>query len=115
MNKLLKISYLSILGLSITSCDFFKKDLQQDAVARAGNSYLYKEDIKKLVPDGTPKDDSLHIVKTYVDRWATQKLLTSAAEINLDRSLNRFCRYRNPTPRNLPPQPLLHQLFFEQK
>ncbi|MFA7444698.1 MAG: hypothetical protein WCY89_02035 [Flavobacteriaceae bacterium] len=75
---------LATLVLSAASCDFFKKDLQQDAVARAGDSYLLKEDIKNLVPEGTSKEDSLHIIKTYIDRWATQKLLTNAAEINLD-------------------------------
>jgi hypothetical protein len=86
LSKFLKIACLAILSLSITSCDFFKKDLQQDAIARAGNSYLYNEDIKNLVPEGTPKDDSLHIVRTYIDRWATQKLLMNAAEFNLDQT-----------------------------
>src|SRR5690606_36251622 len=86
LSKFLKIACLAILSLSITSCDFFKKDLQQDAIARAGNSYLYNEDIKNLIPEGTPKDDSLHIVRTYIDRWATQKLLMNAAEFNLDQT-----------------------------
>lgn len=84
MIKFLKIFGLVVLGLSVASCDFFKKDSQQNAVARAGNHYLYKEDIKNLVPDGTSQDDSLQIIKTYIDRWATQKLLMNAAEFNLD-------------------------------
>src|SRR5690606_36695499 len=49
-----------------------------------GNHSLYKEDIKNLVPDGASLDDSLQVIKTYIDRWATQKLLMNAAEFNLD-------------------------------
>lgn len=54
-----------------------------EAVARVGESFLSREEIKDLVPAGTSKEDSLAIVRNYIDRWAAKKLLTDAAEVNL--------------------------------
>jgi hypothetical protein len=66
-----------------TSCDYFKKPEEPQAIARVGDQYLYQEDIQNLVPKGTTKTDSIAIVKAFIDRWATQKLLVNAAELNL--------------------------------
>lgn len=71
------------IGLLLASISCSGPGAKPDAVARVGESYLYKDDIKDLVPLGTPKEDSLAIVHNFIDRWASQKLLTSAAEINL--------------------------------
>ena len=75
----------SIIGLLLlsVSCSYFKPDAKPEAVARVEEAYLFRDDIKDLVPAGTSKQDSIAIVRTYIDRWAAQKLLISAAEINL--------------------------------
>jgi hypothetical protein len=52
-------------------------------VARVNDSYLYEDDIKDLVADGTPKEDSTFIVNGFINRWATQLLLLDGAERNL--------------------------------
>lgn len=70
-------------ALAFVSCNYFKKEAEPHAVARVNDSYLYEEEIRSLVPDGTSKEDSAAIVKSYIDRWATQKLLYDAAELNL--------------------------------
>jgi len=59
-------------------------DAKPEAIARVNDSYLYKEELKGLVPAGTSKEDSTVIVRNYIDRWAAQKLLINAAEVNLD-------------------------------
>jgi len=69
--------------LSLVSCDFFVKKKETEAIARVGNDYLYQSDIVGLIPAGTTKEDSLLVIKTHIERWATQKLLTKVAEINL--------------------------------
>lgn len=74
---------LIILLLLIVSCSYVKRDAEPEAVAKVGDSWLYKEDIKGLVPPETTKEDSAVIIKNYIDRWASQKLLINAAEINL--------------------------------
>lgn len=80
----MKIRILYLLSLCLVlSCSKEKDRLDDFAIARVNNSNLYKEDIKDLVPAGTSKKDSTIIVNDYIDRWASQKLLFSAAEVNL--------------------------------
>jgi len=73
-----------ILCISLfVSCDYFKQDPQKTPIARANDSYLFADDIKELVPDGTSQEDSTLIVNNYINRWATQQLLISGAQVNL--------------------------------
>lgn len=80
---MIKKAVLFLLAGLAVSCNYFKKEAKPHAVARVNDSYLYEEEISKLVPAGTSKEDSVAIVKSYIDRWATQKLLYNAAELNL--------------------------------
>ena len=80
MSKIIK--FILLVGL-VTSCSYFKKPKEPEAVARVGDVYLYKEDLKDLVPKGTEKKDSIAIVNAFIERWATQKILYNAAEFNL--------------------------------
>ncbi|PWA04190.1 hypothetical protein [Flavobacterium psychrotolerans] len=70
--------------LTLSSCKFFQTESKPSAIARVNDVYLYKEELKDLVPVGTSKADSITIVRNYIDRWASQKLLINAAEINLN-------------------------------
>ncbi len=72
-----------LLFLAFVSCNKENGEVDNIAIARVNNSKLFKEDIKDLVPAGTSKKDSLVIVKDFIDRWASQKLLFNASEINL--------------------------------
>ncbi|CAM4045008.1 hypothetical protein FLAN108750_07310 [Flavobacterium antarcticum] len=66
------------------SCTYFKKENDPQAVARVGDSYLYASELDSLVPKNTSKEDSTLLIKSYIDRWVTRKLLVTAAERNLD-------------------------------
>ncbi|WP_432671665.1 hypothetical protein [Flavobacterium sp. SM2513] len=79
-----KSCFLIFLFVSLASCTYFKKNANPEAVARVGESYLFAQELDSLVPANTPKDDSIMIIKTYIDRWATQKILMKAAERNVD-------------------------------
>lgn len=79
-----KSYFLIVLFCGLTSCNYFKKEVNSDAIARVGDSYLYAQELDSLVPANTAKDDSIVIIKTYIDRWATQKILMKAAERNVD-------------------------------
>jgi len=72
-----------ILLLLFVSCSYFKPEAKPQAIARVNDSYLFKDEIKDLVPPGTSKEDSIVIVRSFIDRWASQKLMMNAAEINL--------------------------------
>ena len=65
------------------SCNYFKPEQKPESIARVGKSYLYKSDIATLVPAGTSKEDSVLMVRDFINRWASQKLLIEAAERNL--------------------------------
>lgn len=72
-----------LLSMMLFSCDYFKSEKKPSAIARVGESYLFEYDIENLVPKGTSKKDSIAIVKSFIDRWASQKILFEAAERNI--------------------------------
>ena len=76
--------YILLFALLLASCEFFKKQNEEDAVARVNETYLYKEDIEDLVPAGASKADSTVIVNQFINRWASQLLLMDGALLNLN-------------------------------
>ncbi|WP_116789142.1 hypothetical protein [Flavobacterium psychrotrophum] len=75
---------LFFISLTLLSCGDKGGGKPADAAARAGDAYLQKEELQGLVPPGTPTKDSLAIIKSYIDRWASQKLMFDAATVNID-------------------------------
>ncbi|MFG6686173.1 peptidyl-prolyl cis-trans isomerase [Mariniflexile sp. HNIBRBA6329] len=89
-----------LLIISVTSCNFFKKTDDRVPIARVNETYLYYDDIKDLVSEGTPKEDSMLVVQNFINRWATQQLFVDGAKVNLSESkqaeFNKLIRqYRN--------------------
>lgn len=80
---MLKPFGIVLMFFVFVSCSYFKPEAKPEAIARVGESYLYKSDIADLLPEGTKKEDSLLIVQNFINRWATQKLLINAAELNI--------------------------------
>ena len=79
--------YIGLLILTVTSCTFFFKESDDRVkVARVNDSYLYYDDIKDLVSEGTPKEDSILLVQNFINRWATQQLFMDGAMLNLSES-----------------------------
>jgi hypothetical protein len=73
-----------VLLVECTSCNLFQSDSKTTAIARVNTDFLYKEDIADLIPPGIAKEDSIVIVRNFIDRWAAQKLLIRVAELNLN-------------------------------
>jgi hypothetical protein len=80
LKQLLTIVFLAII---LVSCNFFKESDDRIPVARVEEMYLYEEDIKDMVVEGTSANDSIQIVTSFINRWATQQLLLEGAERNL--------------------------------
>ena len=72
--------------LVLLSCSKENSKNKADAIARVNNEYLYSSDLENLVPAGTPKKDSIAIVKDFITRWATQQLLMNNANKNISKS-----------------------------
>ena len=81
---MIKFACIIALALIATSCDYFTPQKEPQAVARVNDSYLYKDEISDLIPPDVSKEDSIVIINNYIDRWATNKILISAAEVNLN-------------------------------
>lgn len=82
---MIKKGILFLLALTVGSCSYFKEEEKPEAVARVEKEYLDASELKGIVPPGTSKEDSIAIVKSYIDRWASQKLLYNAAQVNLSK------------------------------
>ena len=70
-----------ILIFLLISCH---KNIDRTSLARVHNKYLYISDFKDVVPAGISKQDSMQIVKNYIDNWVLQ----SAVEEEADRKLS---------------------------
>lgn len=80
----MKKGFLLFLILILSAgCRYFKKEQPIDAVARVNDAYLPASYLKNLIPIDTPKEDSILLAQTYINRWATEKLLIDRALINL--------------------------------
>lgn len=83
MNKV--FTGLALLQILI-SCTYFNPEQKPEAIARVNNDFLYRDEINGLVPPGTSKVDSIALIRGFIDRWASRKLLVNASEINLSDS-----------------------------
>lgn len=86
----IKLEKISIFLMSVVllctciSCDsLFNKKEDKIPVARVGETYLYKEDLKELLLTNMSKEDSTSLVNNYINNWAYKQLLLSKAKINL--------------------------------
>ncbi|WP_299116536.1 peptidyl-prolyl cis-trans isomerase [uncultured Winogradskyella sp.] len=75
--------YILAICILFASCDFFKKTDNRQPIARVNESYLYKEDIEGIVPEGASVEDSTLMVNGFINRWARQLLLMDGALLNL--------------------------------
>ncbi|XCF07330.1 peptidyl-prolyl cis-trans isomerase [Tamlana crocina] len=73
---------IAMLAL-LFSCEYLKKTDERKPVARVNESFLFKDDIKNLVPEGASAEDSTLLVQNFINRWATQQLLMDGAKFNL--------------------------------
>ncbi|MDC6406592.1 MULTISPECIES: peptidyl-prolyl cis-trans isomerase [Maribacter] len=68
----------------LVSCEgYFNKKEEKEPLARVGELYLYKEDLKPLLKEGMSKGDSASFVTNYINNWASKQLLLSKSKINL--------------------------------
>jgi len=99
MHRLLLVS--SFLSILLFSCKLFpvKENNKQEMIARVYDKYLYKDELKNLIPKGTGVNDSIEITTAYINNWVRQELLLKQAEDNLDESNRDFSKqieqYRN--------------------
>ncbi len=87
----MKYYILIILSVVTISCQNFRNRIDKEVIARVNETYLYKDEIKELIPKGIPKSDSINIINTYINTWATRQLFIDQAKRNLtEQELKEF-------------------------
>lgn len=98
MTKSNKAILFILLGI-ILGCNNPNANDDDTVLARVRNVYLYESDIHKIVPPNSSANDSLIIVKSYINNWVRQQLLVMQAESNLNDKEKDFKKqletYRN--------------------
>lgn len=85
--------YIAIILSVFQSCDYFRSTEEEDAIARVNEVNLFKEDLKKALPENLSAEDSTIFANNFINQWATQQLLVQGAEVNLsDKKLEKFDR-----------------------
>ena len=81
------MKYKSILWIVLTvsaiSCDYFRAPQPKEAVARVGDKFLYKDDLRALLPAEYTREDSIAIISSYLNNWAAKELMLANAKRNL--------------------------------
>lgn len=100
MQYIFKYSVIVILFGFFTSCNFFNKvEVEDDAVARVKDVFLFNSAIRDIIPKGASKEDSLLIANNYIQNWIKERLVLEKAELNLKDDQRDFDKqieeYRN--------------------
>lgn len=80
-----------LLAVLISGCEWvkFKKDRPDDneerlPVARVNNAYLYRDELRGIVPQGATQEDSASRVEGYINSWIRKQLLIQEAARKID-------------------------------
>lgn len=88
-----KLTYLFLTSmLLLGSCEFLKMKNETPSeansidkpIARAGESFLYLNDISGMVPNGTGAADSVSIVDRYINNWIKKQLMIKESASKID-------------------------------
>ena len=79
MKRLIITTFLCIF---LGSCSNFSNNNSNNLVARAGENFLYEDDLPSYVSE----DDSLIKISNFIETWAKEKVLYDLSIINLSQS-----------------------------
>ncbi len=78
------IAFLAILLFN--SCTYFKmqedEEVTSEIVAILNTQKLYKKDLQSILPEYISKEDSVILVKSFINNWAIKQILLQKAENN---------------------------------
>lgn len=84
MNRLL---FIMAVLLAAAGCTGSRSDPRRIAVARAGDAYLYIDELPKLVQPETSAADSTALIDNYINSWAKKQFIFRKASENLSQDL----------------------------
>jgi hypothetical protein len=74
------VLWIGVLAIS-TQCQYFRpqENKSQSPIARAGEEYLFLEDLEGLTPKNISKEDSAKLAEKYRDDWIKKQLIVDKA------------------------------------
>jgi len=83
---------IAILLTFLFSCNsFLKSDVNEEPLARVGDTYLYWDEVAVVLGENIRKQDSASMVTNFINNWATKQILLEKAKINLpDEKISEF-------------------------
>jgi hypothetical protein len=88
---------VGFLGVGASSCKRSSPVQGEKPIARVQNAFLYKSDIRHLVPANALPADSAHIVQRYIDAWVKQQVFLQQAlrslpaeKMNFDKQIEEY-------------------------
>jgi hypothetical protein len=88
MKRLLSI--IAIFGIvlpALTSCRAISNFLRNEqVVAEVGSERLYRSDVDAVIPKGLPQEDSVRLVRQYINAWASDRVYLAIAEEQLSKT-----------------------------
>lgn len=79
----IKSLYIISSLILFTGCDLFKKQSPENVVARVNEHILYEDELVEELPKSLSKEDSIIFTKTFIDKWAMNKIILDRAKFNL--------------------------------
>lgn len=79
-----RIVYSALAGC-LLSCQWFGEEQKKEAVARVGDTYLYKSDVAGIFSYNMAVEDSIQLLRTFINNWAKKQLLIEKAMVNLNK------------------------------
>ena len=81
-----KFTVLFLMFCVFASCEYFqveeKESTTSEIVAIVNTEKLFRDDLVNVVPNNTSREDSIVLVKGFINDWAVKQLLLSNAESN---------------------------------
>ena len=83
---------LVVLLAAITACTPISDSGKGEVIAKVYGNYLYETDLEGLVLEGVSRQDSIMLVKRFIDNWIRKQLLIRQAEKNLTAAQTDFSK-----------------------
>lgn len=83
-SRFTNIFIVIIIALTVTSC-FIKSDNETkgNPLARAGERFLYFDDVREIIPKNLSRNDSLAFLKNFINKWIKKQVTFEKAELTL--------------------------------
>jgi hypothetical protein len=80
MYKLIKVTTIGLV-IFISGCEYFRpqEKIEKIPIARAGDEFLYDQDLKGLAPQNISNEDSAKLADKYINDWIKKQLIVEKA------------------------------------